>query len=46
MKFFVLFSPSSCHFLPLRTKYSPQHPVPKTFSVYCGRSLITEWILL
>jgi hypothetical protein len=23
------FSPSSCHFIPLRSKYSPQHPVLK-----------------
>jgi hypothetical protein len=23
------FSPLSCHFIPLRTKYSPQHPVLK-----------------
>jgi hypothetical protein len=22
------FSPASCHFLPLRSKYSPHHPVP------------------
>jgi hypothetical protein len=23
------FSPTSCHFTPLRSKYSPQHPVTK-----------------
>jgi hypothetical protein len=23
------FSPTSCHFIPLRSKYSPQHPVLK-----------------
>jgi hypothetical protein len=26
--FIMQSSPSSCHFLPLRFKYSPQHPVP------------------
>jgi hypothetical protein len=25
----VQFSPISRHFIPLRPKYSPQHPVPK-----------------
>jgi len=25
----ILFSPFSCYFLPLRSKYSPQHPVLK-----------------
>jgi hypothetical protein len=24
--FIVQFSPTSCHFIPLRSKYSPQHP--------------------
>jgi hypothetical protein len=23
------FSPNSCHFIPLRSKYSPKHPVLK-----------------
>jgi hypothetical protein len=27
-------SPASCHFLPLTPKYSPQHPVLKTPSIY------------
>jgi len=26
---YVVFSLASCHFLPLRFKYSPQHPVLK-----------------
>jgi hypothetical protein len=25
----MLFSPFSCHFLPLRSKYSPQHRILK-----------------
>jgi hypothetical protein len=25
----VQFSPVSCHFIPLRSRYSPQHPVLK-----------------
>jgi hypothetical protein len=25
----IQFSPASCHFIPLRSKYSPQHPVFK-----------------
>jgi hypothetical protein len=25
----VQLSPASCHFIPLRSKYSPQHPVLK-----------------
>jgi hypothetical protein len=25
------FSPASCHFIPLRSKYFPQHPVLKSF---------------
>jgi hypothetical protein len=26
---FIRFSPTSCHFIPLRSKYSPKHPAPK-----------------
>jgi hypothetical protein len=30
MKLLIMqFSPTSCHFIPLRSKYSPQHPVLK-----------------
>jgi hypothetical protein len=30
MKLLVMqFSPTSCHFISLRSKYSPQRPVPK-----------------
>jgi len=29
MKPFMHTSPASCHFLPLRSKYSLQHPVPR-----------------
>jgi hypothetical protein len=35
MKLLIMqFSPISCHFISLPTKYSPQHPVLKTPSVY------------
>jgi hypothetical protein len=34
------FSPISCHLIPLRSKYSPQHPV-LTHSVYV-RLLVSE----
>jgi len=30
MKLYIMqSSPASCHFLPLRSKYCPQHPVPR-----------------
>jgi hypothetical protein len=30
MKFLIMqFSPTSCHFIPLWSKYSPQHPIFK-----------------
>jgi hypothetical protein len=29
-------SPVSCHFLPLMSKYSPQHPVLKIPSIYAS----------
>jgi hypothetical protein len=30
MKLLIMqFSPTSCHFIPLRSKYCPQHPVLK-----------------
>jgi hypothetical protein len=35
MKLLIMqFSPTSCHFTSLRTKYSPQHPVLKKPAVY------------
>jgi hypothetical protein len=35
MKLISIHSPPSCHLLlPLRSKYSPQHPVLKTPSIY------------
>jgi hypothetical protein len=34
MKLLIMqFSPTSCHLIPVRSKYSPQHPVLKTPSV-------------
>jgi hypothetical protein len=43
------FSPLSCHFIPLQSKYSAQHPVlkhPSTFfgSVGCGETLSTWYV--
>jgi hypothetical protein len=39
------FSPPSCHFIPLWSKYSPQHPVLKhpqfMFLSYCQRPCFT-----
>jgi hypothetical protein len=33
MKLLIMqFSPTSYHFIPLRSKYSPQHPVPPLMS--------------
>jgi hypothetical protein len=32
--YIVQFSPASCHFVPLRLKYSPQRPVLKTPSIF------------
>jgi hypothetical protein len=34
-------SPASCHFLPLRSVYSPQHPDLKHFSI-CALLLVWE----
>jgi hypothetical protein len=47
MKLLIMqFSPTSCHFIPLRTKYSAQHPVLKhrlsLFPPYCQRSNFTR----
>jgi hypothetical protein len=42
MLFIVQFSPASLHFLPLRSKYSPQHPVLKTPSVFLERPTFTS----
>jgi hypothetical protein len=38
-------SPAPCHFLPLRSKYPPQHPVPKhPQSMYFRIVLQLKWI--
>jgi hypothetical protein len=46
MKLLIMqFSPPSYHFIPLRTKYSPLHPVLKTPSVYVPPLLNTRIII-
>jgi hypothetical protein len=44
MKLIIQFSPSSCHFLPLKFKYSHQHPVlkqPQSIFLPCERPRFT-----
>jgi hypothetical protein len=37
MKFLIMqISPTSCHFTPLQSKYSPQQLVQDTLSLYSG----------
>jgi hypothetical protein len=44
MKLLIMqFPPLSCHFIPLRTKYSPQHPVLKhPFRIFKDKKAITK----
>jgi hypothetical protein len=45
MKLLIMqFSPTSCHFIPLRSKYSPQHPVLK--HPQKGRTLLIQKLAL
>jgi hypothetical protein len=37
------FSPLSCHFIPLRTKYSPQHPVLKHPHIIKAHTVVLQY---
>jgi hypothetical protein len=46
MKFLIIqFSPTTCYFFPLLSKYSPQHPVPNTLSL-CSSLNVTGHVSL
>jgi thermostable 8-oxoguanine DNA glycosylase len=39
------FSPTSCHFISLRSKYSPQHPVLKHHQSADSADTCSRWFL-
>jgi hypothetical protein len=44
MKLLIMqFSPASCHFIPLRSKYSPQHLFSNTLSLCSRQNYSSEY---